>query len=89
MLLNEQQQENLQKLKEKDPDGGSNTIEGLLREHGVDDGKEGSESFAAKEKKDRKDKDKEDKYKEDKKDEEGEEENKISLPPIPVSFISH
>jgi hypothetical protein len=35
------------------------------------------------------DKDKEDKYKEDKKDEEGEEENKISLPPIPVSFISH
>jgi hypothetical protein len=60
LLLNEQQQENLHKLMEKDPDGGSNTIEGLLREHGVKDGKEGAVAPAMKEKKD---KDKEDKKK--------------------------
>jgi predicted metal-dependent HD superfamily phosphohydrolase len=54
LLLNEQQQENLSKLKEKDPDGGSNTLEGLLREHGVKDGKEGSDAPEAKEKKDKK-----------------------------------
>jgi hypothetical protein len=53
LLLNEQQQENLNKLKEKDPDGGSNTLEGLLREHGVDDGKGASAVPAAKEKKDK------------------------------------
>jgi predicted metal-dependent HD superfamily phosphohydrolase len=53
LLLNEQQQENLNKLKEKDPDGGSNTLEGLLREHGVDDGKGASAVPTAKEKKDK------------------------------------
>jgi predicted metal-dependent HD superfamily phosphohydrolase len=60
LLLNEQQQENLNKLKEKDPDGGSNKIEGLLREHGVIDGKDGDEAPAPK---DKKDKNKEDKKK--------------------------
>jgi predicted metal-dependent HD superfamily phosphohydrolase len=53
LLLNEQQQENLKKLKVKDPDGGSNTLEGLLREHGVNDGKDVSAAPAAKEKKDK------------------------------------
>jgi hypothetical protein len=58
LLLNEQQQENLDKLKEKDPDGGSNTIEGLLRKHGVKDEKDGDEAPATKEKKDKSKEDK-------------------------------
>ena len=58
LLLNEQQQENLNKLKEKDPDAGSNTLEGLLREHGVKDGEEASEAPDKKEKKEKKDKNK-------------------------------
>ena len=36
LLLNEKQQENLNKLKLKDPEAGGNALEGLLREHGVD-----------------------------------------------------
>jgi predicted metal-dependent HD superfamily phosphohydrolase len=54
LLLNEQQQENLKKLKEKDPEAGSDTLQGLLREHGVKDGKEAVEAPVAKEKKDKK-----------------------------------
>ncbi len=54
LLLNEQQQENLKKLREKGPDGGSNTLEGLLREHGVDDGPDAAVAPAAKEKRDKK-----------------------------------
>jgi predicted metal-dependent HD superfamily phosphohydrolase len=54
LLLNEQQQENLKKLKEKDPEAGSDTLQGLLREHGVKDGKEAAEAPVAKEKKDKK-----------------------------------
>ena len=37
LLLNEQQLENLNKLKLKEPEAGGNALEGLLREHGVDD----------------------------------------------------
>ena len=37
LLLNEQQLENLNKLKAKEPEAGGNALEGLLREHGVDD----------------------------------------------------
>ena len=54
LLLNEQQQENLNKLKEKDPEAGSDRLQGLLREHGVKDGKEAAEAPVAKEKKDKK-----------------------------------
>jgi predicted metal-dependent HD superfamily phosphohydrolase len=39
LLLNEKQLENLDILKLKDPEHGSNALEGLLREHGVDDAK--------------------------------------------------
>src|ERR1700748_2575514 len=51
LLLNEKQLENLNKLKLKDPEHGSNALEGLLKEHGVDDGKD---KDAPKEKKDKK-----------------------------------
>src|ERR1700744_4996037 len=51
LLLNEKQLENLNKLKLKDPDHGGNALEGLLKEHGVDDGKD---KEAPKEKKDKK-----------------------------------
>jgi predicted metal-dependent HD superfamily phosphohydrolase len=54
LLLNEQQQENLKKLKEKDPEAGGDKLQGLLREHGVKDGKEAAEAPVAKEKKDKK-----------------------------------
>lgn len=51
LLLNEKQLENLNKLKLKDPEHGSNALEGLLHEHGVDDSKD---KEAPKEKKDKK-----------------------------------
>ncbi|HEV2481601.1 MAG TPA: Pycsar system effector family protein [Puia sp.] len=51
LLLNEKQLENLNKLKLKDPDHGGNALEGLLREHGVDDTKDGGAGL--KEKKDK------------------------------------
>ena len=52
LLLNEKQLENLNKLKLKDPDGGENALEGLLRQHGVDDTKDAE--AGPKEKKDKK-----------------------------------
>ena len=51
LLLNEKQQENLNKLREKDPDAGVNPIDGLLKEHGLEDGKEEASSPAVKDKK--------------------------------------
>jgi predicted metal-dependent HD superfamily phosphohydrolase len=55
LLLNEKQLENLNKLKSKDPEHGGNALEGLLREHGVEEAKE--DKAGSKEKKDKKDKD--------------------------------
>lgn len=52
LLLNEKQLENLNKLKEKEPEASGNSLEGLLREHGVDDGD--GKPAAPKEKKDKK-----------------------------------
>jgi HD superfamily phosphodiesterase len=52
LLLNEKQLENLNKLKRKDPEAGGNALEGLLREHGVDDTRE--TPAGTKEKKDKK-----------------------------------
>jgi predicted metal-dependent HD superfamily phosphohydrolase len=52
LLLNEKQLENLNNLKAKDPEAGGNALEGLLREHGVDDTKDAEAS--PKEKKDKK-----------------------------------
>src|ERR1700744_3350093 len=52
LLLNEKQLENLNKLKLKDPEAGGNALEGLLREHGLDD--QGDTPPGQKEKKDKK-----------------------------------
>lgn len=51
LLLNEKQLENLNKLKEKDPDAGVNPIDGLLKEHGLEEGKEEASSQVVKDKK--------------------------------------
>jgi HD superfamily phosphodiesterase len=52
LLLNEKQLENLNKLKAKEPEAAGNALEGLLREHGVDDAKD--VPAGPKEKKDKK-----------------------------------
>jgi HD superfamily phosphodiesterase len=52
LLLNEKQLENLNRLKAKEPEASGNSLEGLLREHGVNDGDE--TPAAPKEKKDKK-----------------------------------
>lgn len=51
LLLNEKQLENLNKLRRRDPEGGGNALEGVLREHGVDDGQPDSGARGKKDKK--------------------------------------
>ena len=53
LLLNEKKLENLNKLKLKDPEHGSNALEGLLREHGIDDPRGEQGGLKDKEKKDK------------------------------------
>ncbi len=53
LLLNEKQQQNLNKLLAKDPEAGENSLEGLLREHGVKE-ESAVEASTPKEKKDKK-----------------------------------
>ena len=54
LLLNEKQQENLSKLKEKEPESGANTINSLLREHGIEiNGENGDKQEDKKKEKDK------------------------------------
>jgi predicted metal-dependent HD superfamily phosphohydrolase len=54
LLLNEQQTENLLKLKAKDPEMGDNTVDTLLREHGLETAKAEGQEVDEKKKKDKK-----------------------------------
>jgi len=54
LLLNEKQTENLLKLKAKEPDTGNNTVDTLLREHGLEAGREEGQPADEKKKKDKK-----------------------------------
>jgi hypothetical protein len=55
LLLNEKQLENLAKLKEKEPDAGDNTLDSLLRAHGLEVNKEQGQQQPEKKKDKKKD----------------------------------